>query len=611
MNNLERLLGKLNEPQKQAATSNEERILCMAGAGSGKTAVLTTRIANLQLKERVGTSNMLALTFTRLAATEMKERVAKLLGADLAKNLTAGTFHSICVRLLRNYGHKIGLERNFSIYDMDDSKAIIEDIISELLLTGKVKPTIDPWEKTDNHFEKQVINEYKFRLKRNNATDLTGLLDETVRLLSDHPEVAEAIRNGYKYIFVDEYQDTDDRQEKIINLINPVNLFVVGDPGQAIYEWRGARIENILTFEERNTGTELVRMERNYRSAKPILDFANKIIAESTHGSPLELVTDKEGEPIRITCYASDEAEAAEIAKDIKNRSQLTMTDDRRLTSEIGKLSNIAILCRTNYQVELFDKALQKEGLKTYIVSSAADPLNKFDIRRILSYMAYTCNPKDGRAFSRIINWPKPRMSDLEMQKAEMDATIKMISVAELLKDKIEILEHWEVEETWNQKASEMFDTLVEKLQLVKLYEAKSLSNRTEDLHKAAIAIKRWEHLQDIQGESTDPYTFLRWLRLRDLQERMLQEKPDGVQLLTAHASKGLEWDHVYIPSCNQDVFPSKRGDIEEERRLLYVAVTRAKETLRLSYYDERETNWGRRKMIAMYPSPFLKIVGV
>jgi DNA helicase-2/ATP-dependent DNA helicase PcrA len=581
----------------------------MAGAGSGKTAVLTTRIAHLQLKERVGTSNMLALTFTRLAATEMKERVAGLLGEQLAKRLTAGTFHSFCVLLLRNYGQRIGIARDFSVYDMDDSKSILEEAITELLLTGKVKPTIDPWEHTDDPFEKQVVNEYKFRLKRNNAVDLTGLLAETVRLLTEHPDVAEDIRGHYTYWFVDEYQDTDNRQEQIINLVNPDNLFVVGDPSQAIYEWRGARIENILTFEERNPGTALVRMERNYRSTKPILDFANKTIAESAHKSPLELVTDKEGEPLVLTCYATDEAEAAEIAKDIKERHHLYMSG--RNPDEIQDLSDVAILCRTNYQVELFDKALQKEGLKTFIVSSAADPLNKFDIRRIFSYMAFICNPKDGQAFNRIINWPKVRMTDLELQRAEMDATIKMVSVAELLKDKVEVLQHWESEASWVNEVGAMWIKLISQLKLIDWYKKQGLENRITDLQRAGEAIDRWVAQQNAQGEPTDPYAFLRWLQLRDIQERMNQEKPEGVQLLTVHASKGLEWDHVYVPSCNMDVFPSKRGDIEEERRLFYVAVTRARETLQLSYYDERETKWGKRKMLAMQPSPFLKVLGV
>lgn len=597
MRYLDNLISKLNEAQRQAVITDKNRVLVMAGAGSGKTSVLTTRIAHLQLNERVGTSNQLALTFTRLAATEMKERVGKILGDSLAKNLTTGTFHSFCVRVLKTYGSKIGLEPTFSVYDTEDRDALMQNVIHDLMLQRKVKPSIDPWGEPESHFEGQVIREYKHRLRRNNALDLDGLLAETVRLLTGHLGVASEIQTQYTHIFIDEYQDTDSLQEQIVNLINPRYLFVVGDPSQAIYGWRGAKIDNILTFEDRNQDTEVVRMERNYRSTKPILDLANKIIEQSLFKSPLQLWTDKEGQKIWLTSYQSEDDEAREIAQGIQCRIEFDGI----------KPEDIAILCRTNYQVDHYNRSLEQLGLKTYVVSNKADPLNAWDIRRILDYMTYICNPKDERAFKKIINWPDQRMTDMELQQAEMASTIQMVPLPELLKDK---LESW-TSADWHGDVLVFWKQIIERLDLENRYLSQGLHNRIADLARAEEAIERWVVRQVSLGEYFDPYTFLRWLRAKDLQERLVQEKPEGVQILTVHAAKGLEWDHVYVPGCNLGVFPSKKGDIEEERRLFYVAVTRAKETLHLSYFKERQNPWGKREMVQMKPSPFLEVMGV
>jgi DNA helicase-2/ATP-dependent DNA helicase PcrA len=600
MKDLDNLISKLNEAQRQAVTTDKNRVLVMAGAGSGKTSVLTTRIAHLQLNERVGTSNQLALTFTRLAATEMKERVGKILGDSLAKNLTTGTFHSFCVRVLRTYGNRIGIETTFSVYDTEDRDALIESVIQDLLLSGKVKPTLDPWNEPRSHFEGQVVREYKHRLRRNNALDLDGLLAESVRLLIEHPDIASELQNRYTHIFVDEYQDSDSRQEQIVNLINPQYLFVVGDPAQAIYGWRGAKIDNILTFEECNSDTEVVKMERNYRSTKPILHLANKVIEQSLFKSPLKLWTDKEGPKAWLTGYQCESHEATEIAQGIQCRVEFdgTIPED------------VAILCRTNYQVDHYKRALEQIGIKTYVVSNKADPLNAWDVRRIFDYMTYICNPKDDRAFRKIINWPDRRMTDLELQQAEMASTVQMISLSELLEERMDILSSLVLED-WHSDVRILLEQVLENLGLEDRYHSQGLHNRIADLVRAGEAIERWVGRQVGLGESYDPYTFLRWLRTKDIQERLVQEKPEGVQILTVHAAKGLEWAHVYVPGCNLNVFPSKKGDIEEERRLFYVAVTRAKETLHLSYFEERQNPWGKREMVQMKPSPFLKAMEV
>lgn len=585
----------------------------MAGAGSGKTAVLTARIARLQLKERVGTSNMLALTFTRLAAAEMKERVAKLIGEDLAKNLTAGTFHSFCVRVLRTYGKKIGVEPNFSVYDTEDAQAIMEAVINDLGLKSKVKLPIDPWEPSKDPFVSQVAKEYQYRLKRNNAIDLDGLLAQTVFLLGAHQDIANELRNRFTYVFVDEYQDTDSRQATITNLIDPQNLFVVGDPSQSIYGWRGAKIENILTFAEQNPGTEEVRMECNYRSSKPILKLANNVIEKANHKSPLQLWTDKEGFEVGVTCYSTEDSEAEAIATEIAERLAWGAIGGKVLSNLDGikALEDVAILCRTNYQVEHYNAALQRAGLKTYVVSNNADPLKGFDARKIIDYMAYICNPRDGRALKHIINWPEQRMTDLQLHQAEMDATSNMQTLAEHLEDQLNLLTGWDIIEGWETDVTKLWDTVVKNIGLRDMYRKQNLGNRIDALNTAEQAISRWWDRQETMGESTDPYAFLRWMRTKDIQDKLAQEKPEGVQIMTVHAAKGLEWPHVYIPGCNKDVFPSKKGDIEEERRLFYVAVTRAKKTLNLSYYDQKETNWGKKQLVDMKPSPFLEAMGV
>jgi len=582
---LDKTLTKLNESQLKAVTTSESRVLVMAGAGSGKTSVLVTRIGNLQLKERVGTSNVLALTFTRLAATEMKERVAKLLGESLARNLTAGTFHSFCVRVLKENGHKIGIDKDFSIYDTEDQQALIEGVINDLLLKSKVKK-INPWNKSEDPYEMQVISEYRNRLSRNNALDLDGLLAETVRLLKEHPDVADDLRKRYLYVMVDEFQDTDSRQDKIINLLNPKNLFVVGDPSQAIYTWRGAEIENILTFEERHSNVEVIKMERNYRSTKPILDLANKVIEQSVYHSPLTLETDKDGVNVSLAMYETEKSEAKAMASRI---------------GSIAKQSEVAILCRTNYQVEIYNRALQDAGIKTFVISNNADPLNKWDARKIFDYLSYITNQKDDRAFRKVINYPKQRITDIELRQAELDATATMKSLPEILHGYLPTItiEDRDIRTLWMQAIKE--------LDVESHYSEQGLDNRVLDLWTARESINRWCTNQTLMGDDTDVKTFLHWLRVKDIQERMAQEKPDGVQLLTVHAAKGLEWDHVFVPGCNEDVFPSKKGDPEEERRLFYVAVTRARETLHLSYYRAKESLWQHGKMVDMEPSPYLE----
>ena len=597
MASLEKTMRKMNPEQLQAVVSENDRVLVIAGAGSGKTSVLTTRIAYWQKIRRVGTSSMLALTFTRLAALEMKERVAKLLGESMAKKLTAGTFHSFCVKVLHSHGQKVGLQRGFSVYDQDDTKAILEKIIADLRLQSIKASSFNPWEPGNSREQQMASQEYKFRLRRSNAVDLDGLLCKTIELLEKHPDVAESLRNRFQQVYLDEYQDTDDRQERILQLINPMKLFIVGDPSQAIYSWRGARIENILTFEERNPECEVIRLERNYRSTQPILDMANRVIEQAAIKSPLKLWTDKEG-PSPVRNEAQDETdELGRIAQAVKN-----------LIGQGESPENIAVLCRTNGMVSLANEELRRAGLETFVFSPKDDPLNDFTARRLMDFMALAINDKDERAFLRVLNWPTERISPGDMARIEKEALLQGEDPKRVLMSKSGLVQMVQkaVEqdrECWTD-ALAMFKFMAAFTGIRQQFTEADLSNRLADLEDAERKIASWVRRQNEMGEGVDVQSFLRWIRTRDIQDRLVQETPEAVQILTVHGAKGLEWPVVFVPGCNAKVFPTSKGDIEEERRLFYVAVTRAKESLTVLWARTR-ADWSGNPKAAL-KSPFL-----
>lgn len=594
MNQLDNVLSRLNDEQRRAALSTNPVLLALAGAGSGKTSVLTARIANLQLNHRIGTSNMLCLTFTRLAAGEMKTRVAALIGEELARNLTVGTFHSFCVSFLRQHAGRINREPDFSVYDEEDRLSLLYQVIKDLRYHGVRPEKVYPWGRLEmmDDASRAVVNEYRFRLSQNNAIDLEGLLVLTFNLLKDS-NVAVALRDQYTYVFVDEYQDTDPIQDSIITLIKPRNLFVVGDPAQAIYGWRGADIENILTFEHKHRGLEVIRLEQNYRSTNPILNVANRTLDEAEFKSPLKLWTDKQGVQVTVTQSGDEYDEAVQVARQI------------RALRDVSELKDIAVLCRTNRQVDTVHATLHQAGIDTFVVSNKNDPLNAFDSRRMLHYMTFACNPLDERALYGIINWPFKRMSDMEMVRSEQDEIMNL--TLPLLQDLVELRDSLQQESSIWSSAYEMFTFLTISLGIPEMYKSQGLLNRENTLKEAARFIERWVTRRMERCEGVKPSDFLQWVRTRDIQARLESEEGDGVRILTVHAAKGLEWDHVFIVGCNENVFPSRRGDMEEERRLFYVAVTRARETLYLSYTQEKHGYNDKRESVL--PSRFLEAV--
>ncbi|MHB1702433.1 MAG: ATP-dependent helicase [Acidobacteriaceae bacterium] len=593
MSRLDTTLERLNPEQYLAATIQAPTILVLAGAGSGKTSVLSARIAHLQENLRVGTSNMLALTFTRLAAGEMRTRVAKLIGEELARKLTVGTFHSFCVQVLRQHAERVGRDRDFSIYDQEDKESLLEAVHDDLRYGRAVKLSqLDPWSTTLTGVGKSVAEEYHYRLRQNNAIDLDGLLVLTANLLAD-PEIAKQYRERFPWIFVDEYQDTDATQDRILNLIQPKNLFVVGDPAQSIYGFRGADIRNILTFADRHEDCEVIRLERNYRSTVPILEVANRTIAGASIRSPLQLWTDEPGLVPVLQMFATEYEEAERLHSAIWY-----------LKEDGADLSKIAVLCRTNRQVEIVATTLKQKDMETFVVSYSADPLHGVDARRVMDTMALAANSKDERALRNVMNWPRRRVSELDLLKADPEDVLALrLSGLEPLSDLLRDIR--DSRALWA-SAGDMFLYLVVQLGLPDHYYSQGLLNRDSTLRAAALAIQRWEERQNARAEPTDPTTFLRWIRTRNIQGR-LEDPKIGVRVMTVHAAKGLEWDHVFVVGCNEGVFPGKRGDPEEERRLFYVAVTRARRDLRLSYTRSRETFGGHVQDVA--PSRFLQAV--
>lgn len=585
------LLNGLNEAQRRAVTSTAPVILCLAGAGSGKTRTLTHRIAYLHQEHRVGTSNMLALTFTRLAGKEMKERIMNLIGEDQGKKLFVNTFHAFAVSVLRDWGFKLGIEKNFTIYDQEDRDSIMKQIISdfgEKTFLSKVyqlfKRAISGEEYSSATEEGRVVKEYEYRLKQNNAVDLDELIPLVNTLWTKYPSVLQHYQQTYTYVFVDEFQDTSDDQAKFLRLLNPKNLFVVGDDFQAIYGWRQARVEYILNFHETYPNCEIIKLEDNYRSTREIVETANRLIAHNQKQTNKTLRAHKDGSAIEIFETQDETEEAGEVITRVK-ALQVSGTP----------LKEIAILARTNYQIDMLKEIMDEMDIPAIRVSGKDDPFKKRDIYLLLCWIDYICNRQDSFTLKKIINFPRQFVSPIHLKEFEIMAMEQDITLDEALNlsSDINIQKHFfdvinavenRVMGEGASEASRYFKILVETLDMKQFYEDQGLTNRIKDMERAFQYMWRWEQSKKTLGEDSSVYAFLKWLRYRDIQEKFILETQDAVELMTVHASKGLEFDTVFVIGMNQGVFPSKKTqDIEEERRLFYVAITRAKERLFIS----------------------------
>ena len=612
------ILNELNENQRKAAERIEGPVLILAGAGSGKTRTVTYRIAHMIKEKNISPLNILALTFTNKAAREMKERAEELIGEENSYNLVVSTFHSFAVRILKTYSERIGYGRNFNIYDVDDQKSIITKIKKEMnikddIVPGRIANRISKLKEDGvgldevsrqldlkipaNRLFYDIYKKYDEVLKANNAMDFSDLLLNARRLLDDK-YVLDIIQNRYQYIVVDEYQDTNNIQYEIINLIAAKyrNICVVGDEDQSIYAFRGANIENILNFEKDYPDAYTIKLERNYRSTKRILDTANELIRNNKSSKGKKLWTDgSEGEKIKIFNAKTPYDEAEFIVKEIKAKSK-SGVDYKDMT----------ILYRTNAQSRVLEEKLL-EGNVPYKIYGGMQFFQRKEIKDILAYLNLLNNRNDNHNFYRIINVPKRSIGEKTLEKiAEIanERNIPMLdalqfvdetnirgAVKNTLKDFYNMIQgiYLSLDEL---SVKEVFDEVITK---TKYFD--SIEDNKED------RVKNIEELLNsiIELEKRNPHIsladYLDMVSLTASTDEM-EENENFVKLMTIHSSKGLEFDYVFIAGMEDGLFPScsfesSEEDIEEERRLCYVAVTRAKKELYISYASERMT-WGQ-----------------
>ncbi|URZ15477.1 ATP-dependent helicase [Clostridium felsineum] len=588
-----KVLNHLNDNQLKAVTSDSKTILCLAGAGSGKTTVLTHRISYLNETQRVGGSGILCLTFTRNAAKEMKDRIKLLMGEEEGGKVFCNTFHAFGISILKEWGFKIGYNKEFSIYDEEDKEDIIKNILVDLCIcqskeaisTRDILSSLECMEHPEYKAEKYpalknyilAAGEYRHRLKKNSAVDLDMLLIDAVKLLEKCPEVREYYNKRYEYIFCDEFQDCDDIQMKLIKILKPRNLFVVGDPDQCIYEWRKAKPKYIVNFEAYFPGCEVITLEDNYRSTGEIINAANKLICNNDDRVDKKLISHKEGENIECITFENIEEEAEFIASTIRKSNK--------------SLKDFAVLSRTNKQLNIVAQQLRESGISYQIINNSQDVFKKYDIRKILNFINFVINTKDDRAVKRAVNFPKAILNSTQISKIELKCSEKNLSFFEGLqslkfKDQDEIdlflkrilsLNEFMIKE--NSNAYDVFKYVVELLDVQAIYSEENRDSKNDDIQVALEKISHWTDIQEEINQSISISAFLKWLKTKDIQERLLEQK-DAVKLMTVHASKGLEFPVVFVIGMNEGIFPNRRSDIEEERRLFYVAVTRAKEKL-------------------------------
>lgn len=600
MKSVDSFTNGLNPEQAKAVLSDSNRILMLAGAGSGKTRVLTHRLAHLNINCRVGVSSIIAITFTRAAAKEMKNRLVPLIGKD-AKKLICCTFHALAVQILQQWGHRLGLDKQFTIYSGEDREEVIKSIIKKGEYRTTYKWMDDAnWIFSKNTQELAVWNEYNWQLKRFNAVDLDYLIPKVVELFTKHPDVADYYRRIWKYVFTDETQDTDLEQYEVIKLLNPDNLFAIGDPKQSIYGFRGARVENILEFPTTFPNTEFIELFRNYRSTKQIVESANNLISHSDLEMGQSMATDREGSPVVVNTYVNSEAEAQSILDTILAKD------------ENKPFSDYAVLARTNAQIDYVHSILRKAGIPCVILSGSDDPLKKHDIKFLIAYLDCIFNQKDETNFKRVLNFPEPVVTESQLQMLEQISIDESITLREALgysKDERVIEFHKRFNDLVNNihftaNSVDAFEELARHLKLDDHYLERSLSNRIQDLNEAIQYVTYWCERQGRLGESCTAQDFLKWVRIRDITEKLMDEK-DAVKLMTIHGSKGLEFDTVFLIGLNDGTFPHRKTvDMEEERRLAYVGVTRAKWHLILSSTRETITKWG--KIEINLPSQFI-----
>lgn len=607
------ILDKLNNRQKEAVVTTEGPLLILAGAGSGKTRVLTHRIAYLIKEKRVSPANILAITFTNKAAQEMKDRVESLLG--YVGDIWVSTFHSACVRILRRDIEKIGYDKNFVIYDTQDQKSLVSDCIKELDLNEKqytpkgmlsaiskakdkmVSPDEYLLEFGNDYRNKKVADVYRLyqkKLKKDNALDFDDIIIKTIELFKKDEEILRYYQDRFRYIMVDEYQDTNRPQYEFVNLLAKRyrNLCVVGDDDQSIYGWRGADIKNILDFEKDYPEAKVIKLEQNYRSTQIILDAANNVIDNNIKRKKKQLWTDnKDGEKI-VVCEVQNEREEANFIIDrIKD-----------LIANGKKYSDFAILYRTNAQSRIFEEACMMNDIP-YKLVGALRFYDRKEIKDIIAYLRILVNPYDDVSLKRIINVPKrgigeSTVSALEQYAREHDTSMYFaIPDVELKGRARKVLDNFKkfIDDLINQldfmTITEVIDYILEKtgyMDELKEDDTKESESRIENINEFIRAAR--EFMETSEDKSLE--SFLSGITLvSDIDTA--GDIGESVVLMTLHSAKGLEFPVVFMAGMEEGIFPSSMSfidehELEEERRLCYVGITRAKERLFMTYARTR-----------------------
>jgi len=613
--------------------------MIIAGAGSGKTRVITYRVAHL-IRNGVDSFNILVLTFTNKAAREMRERITNLVGPE-AKNIWMGTFHSVFAKLLRVEADKLGYPNNFTIYDTDDSKSVLRAILKEMNLDDKLyavnfvynrisaaKNNLISWQEYNKNEQIQaddissgrgqlgkIYETYVQRCYRAGAMDFDDLLFKTNELLVRYPEALHKYQQKFKYLMVDEYQDTNFSQYLIVKKLAAVNenICVVGDDAQSIYAFRGANIQNILNFEKDYPDLKVFKLEQNYRSTQNIVNVANSIIANNKEQLKKNVFSEKEsGDKIKVMRAFSDNEEGKLIAEDITYHR----------TSKGLKWHDFAILYRTNAQSRSMEEALRKLNIP-YKIYGGLSFYQRKEIKDLIAYFRLTFNPNDEEALKRVINYPRRGIGDTTVDKIIVSADQHQISAWEVICEPSKYLDgrtsgavgqfammvqSFQVLAK-TQTAFEVAEYIAKHSGLLKdLYEDKSVEglNRYENIQELLNGIKEFSEREDLEEKGLD--VFMQDIALLTNDDNDKDPNADTVSLMTIHSSKGLEFGQVYVVGLEENLFPSQmslnsRSDLEEERRLFYVAVTRAETKLTLSYATSR-FKFGT--LISCEPSRFL-----
>jgi DNA helicase II / ATP-dependent DNA helicase PcrA len=643
---MQEYLNGLNEQQREAVLHMNGPLMIVAGAGSGKTKVLTTRIAHL-MKNGVDAFNILALTFTNKAAAEMKERVEKILGNSEARNLYIGTFHSVFARILRGEATRLGYPSNFTIYDTDDSRSVIKTVINELNLDDKhYKPSVvgnrissaknalvTPAEYAVDYYIQQedmranrpaisqIYTAYANRCFKNGAMDFDDLLLKMYELLKTFPEVLHKYQHKFKYILIDEYQDTNAVQYQITKLLAAANenICVVGDDAQSIYSFRGATIENILQFQKDYDDVKVVKLEQNYRSSQSILNVANEVIKNNKGQIPKNLWTENsEGEKISLVRTMTDNDEGKFTADTIQEQKLRNHYYNR----------DFAILYRTNAQSRSFEESLRRMGI-AYRIYGGVSFYQRKEVKDFLAYLRVIVNTRDEEALKRIINYPARGIGKTTIEKCVIAANEQQIPMFDVIAragefgfkaGTLETLQNFVTMIRYFQSLltdKNAYDVVVQvgkHTNITKeLFSDKTTEGlaRYENLQELMNSIKEWtESPSNEDGEQGDKSlgAYLQQITLlTDADDD--KENSDVVKLMTIHAAKGLEFGCVFVAGIEEMLFPNAmsintREELEEERRLFYVAITRAKHRLWLTYAN---TRYRFGQLVQNEPSRFIE----